>query len=558
MQLRAGLREHHLLAVLVRDALLILLVGVAVDDDVDAGGVRDHGARAPRCCDACLSQVRERHHVVGPGGARVVDGLLHAVVERLPCLILAEAVDQVAVGILEVGGVRRGERLGRGDAHVGHLRGAVGFHHIGGELGFAGRKVVEVARRVRRVRTVYQEAQPVHAVVELVVAGHGHVEAYLVHDVHQVRPFGERADGLALHGVARVHERHVARAVGRLGLLLDGRDACVADAGRVAFLVEGLVHAAVHIVGVEDGEGPLGGFHGVGLQRGVVEPEVVAGALAAHVVEGEVVPGIDAGELVGVVALAGFALRVRDFVRAVVAFGGYLVRAVCKLNGGHDRERVTRLHLERRIAQLEGEIPRVVQGLGRAPHELAARGIEPLGLVDGGRGVLVHGQLDGATGLVHEGAHRTYRFKTACFEHVGEPHGRVAVPPSVAHARAVVLVDAVVGVVGAPCRVRRVLGLVGREIAQGGVVVGQVEVAPVAPVVRPAVLDDPCAVARRRLLVLVVAEGEGDGRWELLLLEGIVPADDGHLVVRHLRGCFVLIVFICAVIRALLAVPVVG
>ena len=82
--------------------------------------------------------MRERHHVVGPGGARVVDGLLHAVVELLSRFILAESVGQVSVGVLEVGGIRCGERLGRGDAHVGNLRGAVGFHHIRSELGFAG------------------------------------------------------------------------------------------------------------------------------------------------------------------------------------------------------------------------------------------------------------------------------------------------------------------------------------------------------------------------------------------------------------------------------------
>ena len=391
------------------------------------------------------------------------------------------------------------------------------------------------------------------------VSGHGHVVAHLVHDVHQIRPFGERANGLALHGVARVHERDVARTERGLGLLLDRREARVADARGVALLVEGLVHAAVHVVGVQDGEGALGCLHGVGLQRGVVEPEIIARALSAHVVKGEVVPVVDAGGLVGVVALAGRALRVCDVVRAVVALGGYLVRPIGKTDGGHDRERVAGLHLECRIAQLEGAIPGVVQGLGRAPHGLAACGVEPSRLGDDGGGVLVHGQVDRAAGLVHEGAHRAHRFKAARFEHVGELHGRAAVPPSVAPARAVVLVDAVVDVLGALGGIRRILRHVGREVAQGGVVVGEVEVASVAPVLAPAVLDDPRAVAFGGILGederRIGGEG-GVGRRELLLLEGVVPADDGHLMVRHLRGRFVRVVLVRAIVGALLVVPV--
>ena len=73
------------------------------------------------------------------------------------------------------------------------------------------------------------------------VAEGSEVIAELVHDIDQIFALGQRADDVALHGVAAVDERDVV--VRRLHLLLIRGKTGVADV---------VIDGAVHVVGVQD------------------------------------------------------------------------------------------------------------------------------------------------------------------------------------------------------------------------------------------------------------------------------------------------------------------
>ena len=252
-KLGAGLGQDHVLAVLVLDGLVIGLVGVAVDEHVDAGGVGDHGLGGPHIGGALVAQVAQGHHVVGAVGHGGVHGLLHSGVEVSALVALAEAVDILALLVLEVGGGGLGEGLGGVNAHVAHAHVAVVHDLIGVQNGLP-LQVGEVAAQIGVLRLLLSQGQEVvHTIVELVVAGDGQVIAHLVHDVHDVGPLGQGADGAALDGVARVHQGHVLRPVLGLHLGLVGRHAGVAQIGyRAGLLIRDRIDPAVHIVGVQD------------------------------------------------------------------------------------------------------------------------------------------------------------------------------------------------------------------------------------------------------------------------------------------------------------------
>ena len=193
------------------------------------------------------------HHVVGAVGHGGIHGLLHGGVEVSALVALAEAVDVVALGVLEVGGGGLGEGLGGVDAHVAHAHVTVVNHLVGVQNGIP-LQVGEVAAQVGVLRLLLGQGQEVvHTVVELMVAGDGEIIANLVHDVHDVGPLGQGADGAALDGVARIHQGHVLGAVLGLHLGLVGRHTGVAHVGHGPGLLIGhRVDPAVHIVGVQD------------------------------------------------------------------------------------------------------------------------------------------------------------------------------------------------------------------------------------------------------------------------------------------------------------------
>jgi len=111
---------------------------------------------------------------------------------------------------------------------------------VRGKTEVARTQVGKIAGKVFRLLQRIQPEELLHAVVELMVAGDGHVVAHDVHDVDDGLALCHGADGLALDGVAVIDEQDVV-VFGEI--LLDGVEARVAPA---------LVDAAVHVACEED------------------------------------------------------------------------------------------------------------------------------------------------------------------------------------------------------------------------------------------------------------------------------------------------------------------
>ena len=137
-------------------------------------------------------------------GARGVHGVLHAGVQRRAGFILLEAVDEFAGFILEILRRGRGDRLRRADADEGDFQSVEILDYVRVEHGFADAQIREIAADVREVRLRAQRKELIHAIVELMVAGHGDAVADFVHDIGKIFAVGQRADRGALHGVARI------------------------------------------------------------------------------------------------------------------------------------------------------------------------------------------------------------------------------------------------------------------------------------------------------------------------------------------------------------------
>ena len=130
------------------------------------------------------------------------------------------------------------------DADESDLCVAVGLDLIrlvaGQPLAVLGR-VGQVAAQVLIFGLVDELLQLGQRVVKFMVAEGSEVIAELVHDIDQIFALGQRADDVALHGVAAVDERDVV--VRRLHLLLIRGKTGVADV---------VIDGAVHVVGVQD------------------------------------------------------------------------------------------------------------------------------------------------------------------------------------------------------------------------------------------------------------------------------------------------------------------
>ena len=238
-ELGAGLLKDDLLAGLILDRFGEGGVGVAVDEGVKAGGVGNDFLAHPGGGLLVDAEVSEADDIIGARGLGRVDGLLHRIVEVSAVVALAEAIDVIAVGVLEVGGGGLGEGLRRADADKRDLHALDLEDLISVEVGLAV-LAGEVGGDVGILRQILGNVQElIHAIVELMVAGNGSIVLEVVHDVDDVLALGERADHAALNMVARVNEQ-IRALVQRcdLGILLV---------------------VAVNIVGVQNGDVFLGG-----------------------------------------------------------------------------------------------------------------------------------------------------------------------------------------------------------------------------------------------------------------------------------------------------------
>ena len=133
-QLRAAALTQHGLAVLIEHFHVIHIVAVAVQHRVDAGGVGDYVGVGIRLAAGFVAQMRHGDDIGRALGARFVNGLLNGVIQLLAGCAFEEAVDEVAVFILEV--LRRGgrERLRRGNADEGDLHAVEFLNDVGRKL----------------------------------------------------------------------------------------------------------------------------------------------------------------------------------------------------------------------------------------------------------------------------------------------------------------------------------------------------------------------------------------------------------------------------------------
>ena len=103
---------------------------MAVEHDVDAGGVGDQIGRTPRLGRFVNTQMRDGDDIGRAVLLGSVDSLLHLVVKVSAVVALGEGIDEVAVCILEIGRRGLGERFRRVDADKRDLGVAVGLDLI--------------------------------------------------------------------------------------------------------------------------------------------------------------------------------------------------------------------------------------------------------------------------------------------------------------------------------------------------------------------------------------------------------------------------------------------
>ena len=235
-------------------------MAVAVDEGVQTGGIGDQSLAGVGQGSYVVAQMAQSDDHVGFLGSGV-DGFLNV---GIHCFAGGDAVDVLALLILEVGGGGLGEGLGSGDAHEGDLHAVdlkdlVSVQHA--LAGHAVSLIVEVCGDVGKLGpNVGGVDAAVLAVVKLVVAQSGHV---IVGGVHQLN------DGFTLiHGAIS----------GALDMVagIDQKDVLIAvlESGHLG-VGDVLVDVGVDVVGVEDDD-----FIGCG--GGSDEENIVRGCHGRH------------------------------------------------------------------------------------------------------------------------------------------------------------------------------------------------------------------------------------------------------------------------------------
>lgn len=148
-------------------------MGVAVEHGVDAGGVGDQVGRAPRLGGFVNAQMCKGDNVGRAVLLGSVNGFLHLVIKVSALVALREGVDEIAVGVLEVGRGGLGEGFGRIDADERDLDIAVGLDLIrlvaGQALAVLGR-IGQVAAKILILGLVDELLELRQGVVKFVVA----------------------------------------------------------------------------------------------------------------------------------------------------------------------------------------------------------------------------------------------------------------------------------------------------------------------------------------------------------------------------------------------------
>ena len=213
------------------------VVVVAVEDGIDTRQLRGQAHRGGHA--VAVAEMRQQHDEVGTRGTGGIDTALH----RGGKAIGREVVDEVAVRILETGGVGGVHGGGSGDTHKGdgqptqmtQHKGLEGSGGVAVEVTVVGRGVVvgvHVAAEQRCGEHRLKVAQLLEAEVEFVVAQAGSVVADGIHQADDEFALGGGTNGAAEREVASRDNGHMAAHALQ----------AVAQAGKHGIAVDGTVH----------------------------------------------------------------------------------------------------------------------------------------------------------------------------------------------------------------------------------------------------------------------------------------------------------------------------
>ena len=180
------------------------VVAVPVENRVDSGRIRDDVDAPPGRAVFAHAQMRERDDIVGPFGARGVDGVLNGAIERFPGRVLHEVVDEVPVRVLKVARPDAAERLGSRDSDERDLYARKFADNV--RLENALPVMPEVAADVREVGEFGEFEKLRNAEVEFMISGNRDGISGRVHERDDRLAARLASERLPLNGVPAVGE----------------------------------------------------------------------------------------------------------------------------------------------------------------------------------------------------------------------------------------------------------------------------------------------------------------------------------------------------------------
>ena len=214
---------------------------VSVDNSVYALSIFSNAFAAPLRGGAVHAQMTYDKYIVRAVLACLVDILLQLLVQLITGFILAEAVNILALLILEEG--RRGgcQAFRCARTHKGYL-GILILHN------FVARQNLLIVACINKICTVvactlqrHQLHEAVHAVVKFMVTGNAEVIAQIIHNIDNSQATGQLADRCTLNSIACIHQRYVRRSC--QSILFNLRQAVKADI---------IINTAMYIVSVQN------------------------------------------------------------------------------------------------------------------------------------------------------------------------------------------------------------------------------------------------------------------------------------------------------------------
>ena len=216
-------------------------MGMPVDYHVDSPGIANNVVGSPAVRDAVLPQMPNQNHVIRARIPGRIYRILNLIVQALPALILAEAINIISIGILEIGRCGLGKALRGGRSHKRHFGVPVCKHPVRLKDRGPGGQIHKVAGCVAASQLSRQFHKPRHPVVVLMVSGNGEIISHFIHNFNDIPAVRDCADGRSLNGIPRVHQGHIGRLL--LHLLFVERKPGITDV---------VVHPAVHIIGIQN------------------------------------------------------------------------------------------------------------------------------------------------------------------------------------------------------------------------------------------------------------------------------------------------------------------